>query len=213
MSRIDEDLNASSKPRIVITFDDGYRSNFDVAVPILRHHGVRAIFFLIAGAYGNGFSDGEGVWSKPISKDFLLTEYQVFEMLKDGHSIGSHTMSHANLGLIPSNSLVSEIELSRENLQRVFGVDVRSFALPFGTPHSFREDSIKSVMQSYEFFFHSFPCRSSVTDVKSLGRYCLEPSFEISELRLRMAGILNWRYRHARSELNGYVKNGGKFLT
>lgn len=206
LSNIDEDLPASSKPRILITFDDGYRSNFNVSAKILRDQGVRAIFFLLAGAYGGGCFDGAGVWSKPISRDHLMTEDQVFEMLEDGHSIGSHTMSHANLGRIPSNSLASEIDSSKENLQKVFGIHVRSFALPFGTPDSFREDSIKSIDQSYEFFFHSFPSRTLVANPKSLGRYCLEPSFGIAELRLRMSGIMNWRYRNPRRELNRHIE-------
>jgi len=36
-----------------ITFDDGYRDNVDVALPILRKHGVPAIFFIATG-YLNG---------------------------------------------------------------------------------------------------------------------------------------------------------------
>jgi len=34
---------------VAITFDDGYRNNFDVALPILARHGVRAIFFVTTG--------------------------------------------------------------------------------------------------------------------------------------------------------------------
>lgn len=33
----------------MITFDDGYRDNHDVALPILRRHDVRAVFFVATG--------------------------------------------------------------------------------------------------------------------------------------------------------------------
>jgi peptidoglycan/xylan/chitin deacetylase (PgdA/CDA1 family) len=36
----------SGKPRIVLTFDDGYQNNATVAAPVLRRHGVRATFFV-----------------------------------------------------------------------------------------------------------------------------------------------------------------------
>ncbi len=32
--------------RVLVTFDDGYRDNFELALPILRSHGVRGLFFL-----------------------------------------------------------------------------------------------------------------------------------------------------------------------
>jgi len=34
---------------VAITFDDGYRNNHDVALPILKRHGVKAIFFVTTG--------------------------------------------------------------------------------------------------------------------------------------------------------------------
>ncbi len=36
----------------LVTFDDGYRDNFDVAYPILQHRGIPAIIFLISGLIG-----------------------------------------------------------------------------------------------------------------------------------------------------------------
>src|SRR5262245_11444952 len=37
---------------VAITFDDGYRNNHDVALPILLRHGLKAIFFIATGFVG-----------------------------------------------------------------------------------------------------------------------------------------------------------------
>jgi peptidoglycan/xylan/chitin deacetylase (PgdA/CDA1 family) len=53
-------LSGQPLPRnaAVVTFDDGYRDNYDVAYPILRRHGVPAIFYVATGA----LEGGEPLW-------------------------------------------------------------------------------------------------------------------------------------------------------
>lgn len=38
----------------LITFDDGYRDNHDIALPLLRQHGMRAVFFIATGFLNGG---------------------------------------------------------------------------------------------------------------------------------------------------------------
>ena len=46
---------------LVITFDDGYADNADVALPILQRHGLRATFFV-----SSGFLDGGRMWNDTV---------------------------------------------------------------------------------------------------------------------------------------------------
>ena len=39
--------------RVLITFDDGYLDNYDIAYPILQSHGAQAVFFLATSMVGS----------------------------------------------------------------------------------------------------------------------------------------------------------------
>jgi len=47
--RFEEDWDAFDKPNVVITFDDGYYDNYDVALKILEQEDVTATFFITTG--------------------------------------------------------------------------------------------------------------------------------------------------------------------
>jgi peptidoglycan/xylan/chitin deacetylase (PgdA/CDA1 family) len=55
---------------VVLTFDDGFRDNFEIALPILRNFGVPATIFVVTGS----LSSGELPWSQRLGFVFQRTE-------------------------------------------------------------------------------------------------------------------------------------------
>jgi peptidoglycan/xylan/chitin deacetylase (PgdA/CDA1 family) len=63
-------LKEGSLPQraLAITFDDGYADNHDVAMPILKKHGLCATFFI-----ATGFLDGGRMWNDTVIESVRLT--------------------------------------------------------------------------------------------------------------------------------------------
>ncbi|HEX7362118.1 MAG TPA: polysaccharide deacetylase family protein [Bryobacteraceae bacterium] len=62
----------------LITFDDGYRDNFDLAFPILRSHGAPAVFFLVSSYVGSSYVpwwDEIAYLAKHSKKDTVRLQY------------------------------------------------------------------------------------------------------------------------------------------
>lgn len=100
----------------VATFDDGYLSDFTVALPVLRRHGWAGVLNLIVDSVSNG-DIGAG---------------QVRRLIAAGWEIDAHTVTHADLlGLDPAR-LRFEVSGSRARLRKMFGQPVDFFSYPVG---------------------------------------------------------------------------------
>ncbi len=118
----------SGLPRrpIVITFDDGYRSTYDTAWPILKRYGFSATIFLVANLIGK-----TNAWDVGERQEPLLDENQIREMQSGGISFGSHTQSHAALTKIPLEEAARELAESRAALASLLGRPVTALCYPF----------------------------------------------------------------------------------
>ncbi len=102
---------------IALTFDDGWREQYDVAFPLLQRYGMRATFF---------------VSTSFIGYPRFMTWEELAEMRDAGMEIASHGRKHVNLADADDQEAWREIARSRETLEEKLGVSVVSFAYPYG---------------------------------------------------------------------------------
>jgi peptidoglycan/xylan/chitin deacetylase (PgdA/CDA1 family) len=128
MARVAEALGSPTAARlparaVAITFDDGYRSVLEEALPILRAHGFSATVYLIAGT------------ELPLSwrpEWPLLTWAEAERLAAAGFELGAHTVSHPPLTRVPLGVAERELVESQATIQQRTGQPARSLAYPYG---------------------------------------------------------------------------------
>jgi peptidoglycan/xylan/chitin deacetylase (PgdA/CDA1 family) len=128
-------VNDSGRPRVALTFDDGYADNHEHAFPQLAERSLPATFFVTAGFLERDpvvLSHLSDIWQTPRDDLAPLSWSQVGEMRAAGMTFGSHTYSHANLAALPQPAARDELRRSKEVLETRVGVPVDAIAYPFG---------------------------------------------------------------------------------
>ena len=116
---ISELLNSKTNqdPRVAITFDDGFKDNYEIAFPLLKKYSAKATIYLAPDING-------------IEK---LSTAMIQEMVSSGLiEFGAHTLSHCNLEKSDLETANIEIKGSKEKVEELTGMNCEAFAYPFG---------------------------------------------------------------------------------
>jgi len=117
----------TTRDSVVFTFDDGYRSVFDIAFPILRDHGFPFTLYLTTAPIESGVPLRSHPGAEP------LTWAQVGEMLDSGLvTVGAHTHTHPDLRHVDEPTIERELVVSNELIEKRTGVQPEDFAYPWG---------------------------------------------------------------------------------
>lgn len=137
--------NGTSLPSkaIAVTFDDGYRDNYENAFPILKNYNIPATVFLTTGFIGTGEIPR---WDKEYYKNdkaLMLSWEQVQEMSDNGIFFGSHTVTHPFLTRISRKQAQKEIRQSMDIIEQQIGKPITTFAYPSGNFNSEIKEIVK----------------------------------------------------------------------
>jgi len=111
---------------VVFTFDDGFRSNYEIAWPILQKYDATATIFLVADFVGE-----TNRWDVSEPQAPLLGAEEILRMQAGGIRFGSHTCTHRSLTELPKTSAWGELTKSRDKLEALLGHPVVSLAYPY----------------------------------------------------------------------------------
>jgi peptidoglycan/xylan/chitin deacetylase (PgdA/CDA1 family) len=101
-----------------ITFDDGHRSNLELALPILQSRGLQAHFFITVG------------WTE--QKSGYMTWNELRSLHQAGQLIGSHGWTHKLLTHCSKTELRTELTTARLTLEDKLGTSITTMSLPGG---------------------------------------------------------------------------------
>lgn len=159
-----------SRPGVLLTFDDGFRNNYDVAADVLDQFGVKGFFFVPAGFIQ--LSGNQSAAREFVSQNLYLgrppadwgdADYQPMswddlrDLIRRGHAVGCHGLNHVALGPTTDERVLRrEIIEAKSVLEGELGTQVSSFCWPFGTLPSYSRDAFALIRRHYRYAFTTF---------------------------------------------------------
>jgi peptidoglycan/xylan/chitin deacetylase (PgdA/CDA1 family) len=160
----------------VITFDDGWKSQYEVAWPIMKKFGYPFTMFIYTeGVQGGHFGGGQAIsWE------------QLAEMRDAGVDIEAHSATHQDLrkgydvikkkktsGPEYEQWLQNEVVGCKQLLEQRLGIKVNCFAVPFGNYNEHVKEVARNAGYEAMFTVYGQPLTFN-SPLDSLGRYAIE---------------------------------------
>ena len=129
-----------SEKSVILTFDDGYRDNWELAMPLLSRYGFSATVFMVSDLVG-----GTNLWERNESRqnaEMMKLEH-LREWLDAGFEVGSHGVSHRRVTTLNPEELEEEVTKSKKDLEDLLGVDIKFFCYPNGNFNAAAVEALK----------------------------------------------------------------------
>ena len=221
-----ESLRTSSKPKILITFDDGHITNFNFASKILDTFDIKASFFIPINVIGrktektileenkillnryNILSDINEDYKNSLSR-LTMTWDNIIDLDNRGHFIGSHGSNHVRLSKeLSDDQLDYEISKSKEIIEEKLNKKINSFCWIVGDKKSYTKKA-SEVIKKNDYKLSFTTCGKPFDKSQNLlqiHRFNVEDYFSISRISFIFSGIYELLYSKKRKYVNSITK-------
>jgi peptidoglycan/xylan/chitin deacetylase (PgdA/CDA1 family) len=185
-----EEKMGQDRNYVAVTFDDGYQSILENAVPVLLEKCIPATVFVPTKFLGNGPDWITDEKCRDI-RETLFSVHDLKYLRKNGVLIGSHSVTHRPLTALSQAEALTELTESRQVLERILGEKVVLFALPYGASSP---DVLRLSREAgYDRVFLCAPwCSRSNDEGHVAGRIEVSPGDWPLEYRLKIRGAYQW---------------------
>lgn len=202
----------------ILSFDDGFASNFAVAHKVLKEMDLRALFFVCPGLTDMKGDDQQAavvrnLFRAPVAgrsaPERLMAWDEIAELSDWGHTIGNHGLLHRPLSALSGGELDCEINEAADIIARRLGAPASWYAFAFGDIGSISAEALRVVRGRHRY------CRSGVRGVNGPGvspwalRAQQIPLDHTPYAQLILQGGLDGRYRAARGQLDAWAGSAG----
>ena len=197
------------KPGIIISFDDGMRSHFEVAAPLLEKYGFTGWFFVPAGWIAERIASNEEAADRVGDQKTLTTE-QV-RQLDSHHVVGCHTETHCRLTKdLPEERIRFETLGAKRSLEDLLGRTVDIFCWVGGEENTYSKTASDLIRQAYSLgFMTNTAVVRRGTDPMQIQRTNIEAENPLSLVRFQLAGFLDLIYLPKRRRVNRLTADRG----
>ncbi|WP_061215006.1 polysaccharide deacetylase family protein [Syntrophomonas wolfei] len=218
---MDGQSQTSTRNNLLLTFDDGFKSNFTVAKKILDTLGIKAIFF-IPPDFINCIERNQqkefiarNIYDGIVSVDTVSDDEEPMSwgdleyLLEHGHTIGSHTRTHKRLSEIKDTAeLEDEIAGAGDILQKTLGISIEHFAYPFGDINSINSQALAIAGKRYRYIFSGVRgFNNTYVSPRAIRRDVISLDDLLSYNHFILEGGLDLYYYYDRKLLNSMIRD------
>ncbi|MGL5366814.1 MAG: polysaccharide deacetylase family protein [Cetobacterium somerae] len=177
------------KKWLMLTFDDGYKDNYENAFPILKKYQFKGIIYVLDGIEYNKWDvDNPG---NPEKRFTLMNQDELLEMQNYGIEFGGHTSTHPRLAELSTEQVKSEIINSKSNIEKIIGKELLSFAYPYGSLN----EEVKRIPQEAGYKFAVATDSGSIVfsdDLFEIRRIGIFPTNNLFNFKRKVSGKYNF---------------------